>query len=113
MLLTTVLLCLPGTAFPGQSWLSMIWIDKWVHLALFGMMVLLWCFGLTSRPLDAPRLRQSFFMIAAGALAYGVAMEFVQKNFIPHRGFDLWDIAMNALGSALGLIFCLRYFQRP
>lgn len=112
MLLTTLLLCLPGTAFPGATWFSKIWLDKWVHLALFGMMVLLWNFGATSLALKPFRLRQVFVMVTVMAVAYGVAMEYIQANFIPHRAFDIWDIAMNTVGSVMSLGFCLRYFGK-
>src|SRR5215472_11086552 len=40
---TTILLTLPGSAFPKENWFDKIWLDKWIHIALFGMLAFLWC----------------------------------------------------------------------
>lgn len=44
------------------------------------------------------------------ALLYGAGMEFVQKHFVRNREFDMGDIAANAIGCGLGLIFSLRRY---
>lgn len=40
--LILVLLCLPGSALPGNSWLDRIHFDKWVHVVLFCGLSLSW-----------------------------------------------------------------------
>ena len=41
---------------------------------------------------------------------YGVAMEFVQENWIPNRSFDVFDIAADTVGS-FAAILLLIYFN--
>src|SRR5918995_1662098 len=43
LLFITLLLILPGREFPKITWLNKIWIDKWVHFLMFGILVILWC----------------------------------------------------------------------
>ena len=31
-------------------------------------------------------------------------MEFVQKNYIPNRSFDIWDVAADAAGSLVAML---------
>ena len=45
--------------------------------------------------------------IAFAALGYGIAIEFIQKNYIPNRSFDIGDIIADGTGSFLPLIFVL------
>jgi len=41
---------------------------------------------------------------------YGIAMEFVQKYFIPFRSFDLGDIIADGIGCAAGYLFAIKRF---
>jgi len=112
LIISIVLLTLPGTAFPTEDWLDKIWFDKWVHIGMFGIMVLLWCLSWKSLKQNADRqsLVNAFWTIAAIFLAYGIGMEFIQKYFIPFRSFDVTDIAADAVGSALGAFFSIRKY---
>lgn len=38
-------------------------------------------------------------------LAYGVSIEFIQKDFIPNRSFDAIDIISDAIGIFIGYLF--------
>ncbi len=53
-----------------------------------------------------------FLFIALLSLIYGIAMEFVQRDYIPNRGFDGWDIVADAVGSLAGLYIFLRYRKK-
>ncbi len=108
----TILLCLPGTAFPTENWFSLIWLDKWIHVGLFATLVFLFCFGLTNRKPSGRRFSWRFIAIALACIAYGVIMEFVQDRMIPRRTFDAWDMAANTVGSCLGLIAAFRLLRR-
>lgn len=49
----------------------------------------------------SPGFRSKAILISMLALAYGIAMEFVQKNYIPNRSFDVYDIVADGVGSFL------------
>ena len=107
LVITTVLLCIPGSALPKQNWFNKIWLDKWVHIGLFGIMVLLWCWAVSLR--QKKRLRY-FIQITFYVFLYGIVMEFIQKYFIPNRSFDLGDIGADLIGSVLGLAVSMRLY---
>ena len=103
----TVLLCLPGAAFPKKKWFDEIWLDKWVHVCLFSVMVFLWCWVVTQLTWKKIRL---FYEIAFYFFLYGIAMEFVQKYFIPNRSFDIGDMMADGIGSVVGVIVSWKMF---
>ena len=41
---------------------------------------------------------------------YGIAMEFVQKYFIPFRSFDFGDIIADGIGCVAGYYFSVKKF---
>ena len=41
--LTIVLLCLPGSAFPGGGFFNIPHLDKVIHVILFGGVTIFWC----------------------------------------------------------------------
>jgi VanZ family protein len=109
-IISTVLLTLPGTDFPKEDWLDKIWFDKWVHIGMFSIMVLLWCISwkFLKKSATAEKLKRIFITIALIWLGYGIAMEFVQKYFIPFRSFDIGDMLADATGCAVGVVFSIR-----
>jgi H+/Cl- antiporter ClcA len=111
-IISTVLFTLPGTAFPHENWLDKIGFDKWVHVGLFVVLVTLWCWSLYTLATgkSAGKLKQSFILVALLGVAYGVAIEFIQKYFIPFRSFDVNDMLADGIGCAIGLIFSFRRF---
>lgn len=106
-MITTVLLCIPGSALPKQNWFNKVWLDKWIHIGLFGTMVLLWC-GLLNY-LENRKI-QLFIQISFYVFLYGIVMEFIQKYFIPNRSFDVGDIGADMIGSIAGLFFSIRQY---
>jgi VanZ family protein len=43
-------------------------------------------------------------------IVYGIAMEIVQKYFIPFRSFDLMDILADGIGCVAGYFFAIKRF---
>ena len=112
VIITTVLLCLPGAAFPKEHWFDKIWLDKWIHVALFGTMVFLWC-RVLAKIIGG---RTSYFLqLTLYFVVYGIVMEFVQKYFIPNRSFDIGDVAADAVGSLAGYLLSIKVYikNRP
>lgn len=77
-------------------------LDKWVHLFLFLVLVLLWCRA------HLVKSKKNFLAIAVISAFYGVIMEMVQHYFIPYRSFDYRDMIANCLGAAIGYLISLK-----
>jgi VanZ family protein len=101
LLLSFVLLTLPGSSFTGYSWLDKIQVDKIVHIALFGMLCFLFYLPTGLSKLSAIAKKNRILQISIACLCYGIAMEFVQKYWVPLRSFDVYDIVADAVGSFL------------
>jgi VanZ family protein len=111
--ISTVLLVLPGSAFPKEDWTSKIWLDKWVHIGLFGIMTVLWCWALLRIYRDRIKLRRAFLVVALLALFYGISMEFVQLYCVANRSFDTGDIIADGVGCVAGYFFSTgRYIKK-
>ncbi|MFI5130530.1 MAG: VanZ family protein [Chitinophagales bacterium] len=111
-LISIILLTIPGTAFPQEDWLDQIWFDKWVHVGMFALLVVLWCLALKLLRKDSSHrnLLRAFVTIAIIFAGYGIIMEFIQKNFVPFRSFDFGDIVSDVVGCTAGLIFSIRRY---
>jgi len=110
-----ILLTLPGTSFPQEDWLDKIWFDKWVHIGMFALLVVLWCLAMRFYKADktSTYFIRIFRTIAIIFVAYGIIMEFIQKEFVPLRSFDSGDIVADVVGCAVGLIFSTkRYIKK-
>jgi VanZ family protein len=108
-LFVTLLLCLPGSEFPKATWLSKIWIDKWVHIFLFFLLVIPWCLAFAGKN-DPKRVRIIFIQVAVFCFLYGALLEVVQHFFIKFRSFELGDIAADGIGCLGGYFFSIRRF---
>jgi VanZ family protein len=101
LIVATVLHCIPGTAFPKKNWLDFIAFDKWVHFGLFAVLVVLACWWQSKKP----GRKKTFLYCTLAAIAYGIAMEFVQRDLIPNRSFAVGDILADAAGALAGYFF--------
>jgi len=101
--LTTYLLVIPGDALPKTNLVSIPYFDKLVHIGLFAILCALW--------LKTRKNRGTTFdaIVVLGTIAYGVAMEFVQRDFVENRSFDVVDILADALGALLGYLVIKRF----
>ena len=112
-IILTTLLCIPGSDLPKESWLEKIPLyDKWIHIGLFGGLVFLWCGAAEKRKKNLKSMQQFFVWIALSGCVYGIAMEFVQKYWIPNRSFDIGDIVADTIGSIAGLVFATKLLTK-
>lgn len=79
---------------------------------MFSIMAFLLCWAVNKKYVDAHKLRSVFLMMGSFCLSYGIAMEFVQKYFIPNRSFDAGDIIADGIGSIIGVLYSLRRYKK-
>jgi len=111
LLLVTSLLCTPGAKLPKITWGDKIWFDKWVHIFLFMILVILWSKTYSHKKNTHSGSRKIFLQIMIAGVFYGIAMEIVQKYFIPFRSFDIGDIIADAIGCVVGYLISIKKFK--
>ena len=112
-IITTWLLVLPGDDLPGPGFfnIDIPWMDKWVHIGLFSIMAFLTCLWIYKKQVQVSNWKKYFIICGLVCLGYGIAMEFVQKYYVPGRSFDPGDIVADGVGSLLGVLYILKKFK--
>jgi hypothetical protein len=105
-----VLVCLPGQEIPKIGWLSDINFDKAVHVGVFGLLTVLFCWPFNNSPYTEKERLQYFMKIAIATCVWGLTTEVIQKYLVPNRFFDLLDLAANSLGVLIAYWFCRKRF---
>ncbi len=101
-----ILICIPGQEFPTvDTWFDLLFIDKWIHAFLFGMLAFLFMMPFLGADITINSKKHYLFRIALGASIWGLTTEFIQRFYIPHRSFDLLDWAADSLGILIAYIF--------
>ncbi len=103
--LTIFLLCIPGTAIPSEGVFATDGIDKVVHAILFGGIVLLWGFNLYFRRSDNQKWQQIIVMLTLFSVGLGIGLEFLQRDYIPNRSFDGFDIIADSAGALIAACY--------
>jgi hypothetical protein len=106
-LLTIVLLCMPGSLLPGTGLFDVPYLDKFVHIILFGGVVFAWGVHFTNPVNNGERMYRIYLLITLLTICLGIILEFVQLYFIPFRSFDGGDIFANSIGSAIAAIMLM------
>ena len=107
-----VLICLPGSDIPSVSWLNKIYFDKWVHVGVFALLALLFCWPFYNSSFNSKERLQYFIKIAIATCIWGLATEFIQKYFVPSRSFDLLDWTADSLGAFIAFWVSSKKFLR-
>lgn len=110
-IIATLLFCLPGDKISEAGWLEDLELDKVVHVGLFSGMVFLWCLPFQLLIENAERRKLIYGLITLAFIIYGVAIEFIQRDFIPFRSFDFYDIVADTIGCAIGWITIRKWPQ--
>ena len=74
------------------------------------ILVILWSKAYSHKKDTRSGSRKIFLKIMITGIVYGIAMEIVQKYFIPFRSFDLGDIIADGIGCAAGYLFAIKRF---
>lgn len=110
LVISIYLLTIPGKDLPEVGLFDKIPLfDKWVHMGMFGILVFLFAMAFQKKihvhPFTLP-------FIALMALVYGIAMEYVQKYWVPNRSFDVTDILADGTGCVIGWWLAVRVLKK-
>ncbi len=108
LLVTLWLFTLPGSAFPNNDWFDTLQVDKWVHATLFFGLCWLFMNPILSINKSSYSKIKIFIVISSLAIGYGISIEIIQRDYIPNRSFDIWDIVADTIGSILAFIWFKR-----
>lgn len=96
----TWLFLLPGSELPDTDWMHKYQVDKLVHVFL-----LFWLCILFMLPLkNSPSKKTWYFFIALLFIIYGIVIEFIQRDYVPNRSFDIQDIFADTIGVIIALV---------
>jgi hypothetical protein len=110
---TVILFTLPGNKFPEETIFRIPHQDKIIHLVFFTLLVYLFSHPFKKSACSTTLNKRWFIEIALYALAYGIAIEFIQEYFVPNRSFDVWDIVADAVGCLAGYLYSIKFFLLP
>ena len=96
LILISILFLLPGSALPKENWFDAIYLDKWIHVFLFMILILLW---LKAFPVYSSRL---YILLIIFAILYGIIIELSQEIFVLNRSMDVYDIVADTAGVIAG-----------
>lgn len=106
---SAVLLLMPGSDLPKTvDWLDKIYFDKWVHVFIFGLMTLLFLLPLFNGNIAAGRKKIWTTVIASVLCGWGLSVEFLQKYYVPSRGYELTDWAADCAGIVFGVLLSFK-----
>ncbi|CAN5279014.1 hypothetical protein BH11BAC6_BH11BAC6_07600 [soil metagenome] len=99
---------MPGTDIPSNSFFDLIYFDKWVHAGLFGMLTVFFGYPFLKSPFPAFKV----VCIAMFVSMYGIAMEYVQKDYTKSRNFDFFDMVADTLGAFIAVFFLIMLYKK-
>ncbi len=102
------LLTIPGKEIPQISWMDFYQADKLVHIVMFFTLCFLFSFAIR----DSYEKYSLVLIITIIGLLFGIAMEFVQKYFIPNRTCDIDDMIADGMGCLISYIWWKRKFNK-
>ncbi|RYD90655.1 MAG: VanZ family protein [Sphingobacteriales bacterium] len=97
---------LPGDKLPKEDWLDKIYFDKWVHVGLFAVLLLLLCWA------EFAAGRRQLRFAALTCIGYGLAVEVIQGLWIANRSADALDFISDSLGVLLGAYLWQRWGKK-
>jgi len=106
-----ILVTLPGKDIPKISFLDEIDFDKLVHMGIFGILTILFCWPFHKSQVSAKKKIRYFTIIAVLIIAWGYGTELIQKIWWElGRTYDLFDWAADSIGAIAGYIFSRKKF---
>lgn len=103
--ITFWLFTLPGAAIPYTLFYQ---ADKLVHIFLFVVLCLSFMFPFKNVHYSKQIKRIIFFVLIALFIGYGIAIEFIQRDYIANRSFDIGDIIADTIGCLTAFVFAMK-----
>lgn len=110
LVISFILLVIPGNDLPHNSFFDVPYFDKYVHFCMFFLLTFLFCLPFFKLSELTTVIFSWFTRIAMFVILYGIIMEFVQKYAVTDRSFDVTDILFDSIGSVAGLIAVRRNY---
>ena len=101
-LLILILCLIPGRDLPQWRWADLLSVDKFVHTAMFAVLVVLSVRGLRRQDRYDGLRSRAVLSTLLFAIPYGGALEIMQGTLLTDRVADVGDFIANAIGCALG-----------
>jgi VanZ family protein len=111
-IISFILLTLPGDNLPHNNLFNIPFFDKYVHTAIFALLTILFAFPYTMGNYGQEQFNRKLLKVVLVVIAYGIAMEFVQKYFARGRSFDVIDIFFDSVGSLAGVTVTVIYYRK-
>jgi VanZ family protein len=111
-LISISLLTLPGETMPYVGWFNFPQRDKFIHYCLFFTLCSLFAIPVKYRTSTKQAGIVWLAIVCLIGIGYGVAIEFVQKWWIPNRSFEALDIVADATGAVAAFGYCYMRFIR-
>lgn len=105
-----VIMFLPGHEIPPVSWLEGINFDKLLHISVFGLLTILFCWPFYKSSFNKKERLQYFIKIAIATSIWGLTTELIQRYLVPGRYFDVLDWIADSIGALIAFWFCSRKF---
>ncbi len=111
-LISLFLLTLPGNSMPKVGWFNFPQSDKLIHYCLFFLLCSLFAIPIKYKTNSKQAGIIWLCVVCLLGIGYGIAIEFVQKWWIPNRSFEALDIVADATGATAAFGYCyLRLFK--
>lgn len=109
--ITFWLFTLPGSAIPEFDLFHQLQGDKLVHAFLFIVLMALFVYPIHQKTKSPSK--KSFFYILLFVLfcLYGIVIEFIQRDYIENRSFDIGDIIADCVGCFIALSYALKKWK--
>ena len=104
------IMCMPGDEIPTVDWLNRISFDKVIHIGVFALLAILFCWPFHRSGFSRNERLQVFIKVPLAVSIWGLTIEFIQKYFIPGRSFDLLDWAADSIGAIISFFICSYLF---
>lgn len=101
-----IALCLPGESIPSTEGFPIPAFDKVVHVIIFGGLVGFWSYYLSKQKFSGKTLSIALFLIYLGAVFNGIIIEYIQRDYVPHRSFDQGDIIADVISASISYGIC-------
>lgn len=106
------LFTLPGSAIPDIDVFHKVQGDKFVHAFIFFLLGYLFISPIQHYHIQHKKRVNWFLVMTILFMLYGIAVEFIQKNYIPFRSFDIGDIFADIVGSLLALWYAIKVWGK-